>query len=230
VIVAADGQYVGVAPARRILERVTLQRMSQARYANPLTGLPGNIPIEAEVNARLAAGDPVAVLYVDLDNFKPYNDLYGVAHGDEVIASLAWTLRQIVEGRQRGGRDFLGHVGGDDFLLLTAPEGAVAVATDIATLFDESVPAFYAREDWERGYLNGQDRSGRQVRFPLISVSVAGVANATLTLRDYVHATERLSALKRSLKRHPGSGYLIEGLDKDLVFSGRILPEPVETA
>jgi diguanylate cyclase (GGDEF)-like protein len=203
--------------------------MSQARYANPLTGLPGNIPIETEVNGRLAAGDPVAVLYVDLDNFKSYNDRYGVAHGDEVIASLARTLRQIVEERQGGGRDFLGHVGGDDFLLITAPDGAVAVATEIAAHFDESVPAFYDREDWKRGYVCGQDRRGKPARFPLISVSVAGVANTTLALRDYVQATERLSALKRSLKRHPGSGYLIEGLGEDLVFSGGALPEPVET-
>jgi diguanylate cyclase (GGDEF)-like protein len=230
VIVTDDGRYVGIAPARRILERVTFQQMSHARYANPLTGLPGNIPLETEVNARLAAGEAVSLLYVDLDNFKSYNDRYGVARGDGVIASLARTLRLVVEERPGGGhRDFLGHVGGDDFLLLTTPEAAATVAAEIASRFDDSVPSFYEREDWERGWVQGHDRRGKPARFPLVSVSVAGVANVTLALYDYVHATERLSALKGRLKRCPGSGYLIEGLQEALVSSGAP-PQTVGTA
>jgi diguanylate cyclase (GGDEF)-like protein len=219
VIVTEQGRYVGVVPTRRILEKVMLQRMSQARHANPLTGLPGSIPVETEVNARLAAGEALSLLYVDLDNFKPYNDKYGVAHGDEVIASLARILKNVVDERHESSRDLLGHVGGDDFLLLTTPEAAVALAASIASRFDDSIPAFYEREDRERGFLNGQDRNGQPARFPLVSVSVAGVANVTLSLRDYVHATERLSALKGTLKRHPGSGYLVEGLGEALVSS-----------
>ena len=211
VVVVREEKYIGIIAARRILERVTSLQVNQAKYANPLTGLPGNIPIETEVEARLAAEGPMAVLYVDLDNFKPYNDRYGVANGDQVIAALAQTLRQVEEERE-SDHDFLGHLGGDDFIFLLPPSDAEDVAKILLTRFALRVPNFYTNEDLERGHINGTDRSNRPAMFPLLTITVSGIVCRADRDYDYRHIMEHLGKLKSRLKGQGGGRYYIEGL------------------
>jgi diguanylate cyclase (GGDEF)-like protein len=211
---AQDGACIGHVAARRLLEHVTQVQVRQARYANPLTGLPGNVPIEREVNGRLAAGQPTAVLYADLDQFKPYNDRYGVAHGDEVIRALSEAILRAVE-EAGNADDFVGHLGGDDFLVVTAPDTGPALARAVAARFAERAPAFYTPEDRERGGMLGRDRYGAETFFPFVSVSVAGVGNAIHPLRDFAHVSERLGPLKAAAKAHAlGERIALEGMDE----------------
>jgi|GEM_PF-42043 len=206
-----DGFYLGYVPARRLLEQMSRIQISQARYANPLTGLPGNIQVEQEVNARLAADAALALLYVDLDNFKPFNDRYGVAHGDEVIRALGQTLLQTVD--ERGdATDLVGHLGGDDFLIVTRPEAAAALASDLVRRFEAVVPRFYVPEDRARGGFVAHDRNGVLTKFPMLTVSVAGIGNADHPLQDWLHATELLGTLKADVKRLPAPRILLTGL------------------
>ncbi|HVK05343.1 MAG TPA: bifunctional diguanylate cyclase/phosphodiesterase [Armatimonadaceae bacterium] len=206
-----SGLYVGHVPARRLLEQMSRLQLSQARYANPLTGLPGNVQVEQEVNARLEADVPLALLYVDLDNFKPFNDRYGVAHGDEVIRALGQALLQTVD--ERGdANDFVGHLGGDDFLLITTPDAAPAISREVVRRFESAVPLFYAAEDRARGGFVAHDRSGVLTKFPMLTLSVAGIGNVEHPLQDWLHATEVLGALKTEVKRLPPPRIHLSGM------------------
>jgi EAL domain-containing protein (putative c-di-GMP-specific phosphodiesterase class I)/GGDEF domain-containing protein len=218
IIVTSQGRYSGVIPARHLLERITSLQVNQAKYANPLTGLPGNVPTEDEVNRRLRADENIAVLYIDLDNFKPFNDHYGVAHGDRVLEAVAALLQQILN-EHSNGTEYIGHLGGDDFLLVTAPDLAQIIAAGITSEFDLLAPSFYSPEDRDRGCLFGLDRRGIPTRFPLLSVSVAGIANNYIPLYGYLQATEMIGALKTRLKQCSGSQYLIAGLEEDYIAS-----------
>ncbi len=136
-----------------------LRRAAQQPVRNPLTGLPGNILLTEELKYRLSLPDPFAYLYVDLDNFKAFNDTYGPARGDRVIRLLAEVLADAI-ARHGSSLDFLGHIGGDDFALLTSPDVLDALCQNIIGVFDQRVRQLYDSEDLERGYLQGIDRQG----------------------------------------------------------------------
>lgn len=168
----------------------------QQREANPLTGLPGNLSINEETSRRLASGVPFALLQVDIDFFKAYNDYYGYARGDDAIQALA---RILVEAAGRHGEgNFVGHIGGDDFVLLTAPEPAEAIGQEIVDAFDATVPGLYDPEDRERGYVEVLGRRHDVERFPLMSVTVALVR----TDRAQVSHLAQLADVAQELKEH----------------------------
>ncbi len=155
--------------------RNILQWSQLQRAANPLTGLPGNIAIEKELRARLCGTRPFAFLYVDLDNFKAFNDCYSFRKGDEVIKVIASIIVSAVSLEGSSG-DFVGHIGGDDFILVVDQDHAQAVAQEIVREFDAKAPKLYAPEDRDKGYIETHDRSGRATRFPLMTVTIAGVS------------------------------------------------------
>lgn len=140
---------------------------------NPLTGLPGNRAIERELRRRLEAGAPFVVLYADLDLFKAFNDQYGFDRGDEVIRFAAAALQGAVTAAGEGG--FVGHVGGDDFILAVRLEQAEPVAREAIRLFDRDIAGYYAPEDRERGAIEAADRQGRPVRVPIAGLTIVGV-------------------------------------------------------
>src|SRR3989454_3384756 len=139
--------------ADELLARVgaAIHRSSGLRAVNPLSGLPGNTTISEELNARLARGTPFAMLYVDIDRFKQYNDYYGFARGDLMISHVAKLLAETTS--RLDGQCFLGHVGGDDFVVLAPPDEGEALATRITQVFDDTVSSLYDGGDRERGYL-----------------------------------------------------------------------------
>jgi PleD family two-component response regulator len=159
---------------------VALRRSAALRGLNPLSGLPGNTVIAEELTRRLSEGTPFACLYVDLDNFKAYNDAYGFSRGDDVIRMLGNELLVALERHPTPGR-FVGHVGGDDFVVLTPPDQAEEVAKEIVGRFDKEILGFYEEEARERGWIEVKDRRGNRTRFPLCSVSAARLTRPSLS-------------------------------------------------
>jgi PleD family two-component response regulator len=175
----------------------------QQREANPLTGLPGNLSINAETERRLASGLPFALLQVDIDHFKAYNDNYGYPRGDEAIQTLS---RILVEAASRHGeRNFVGHIGGDDFVLLSTPEHAEALGQNILDSFNRVVPSLYDPEDRERGYIEVRNRRHDLEHFPLMSVTIALVSTDRAQVTHLAQLTDIAQELKAHGKGIPGS-------------------------
>jgi len=172
------------------------------RDANPLTGLPGNRAIASELRDRISRGEPYGYLYIDLDSFKPYNDHYGYSRGDRVLTTLADILVEVSEKLAPG--TFVGHVGGDDFVVLTADRVARPLADRIVAEFADRRRFLYDPEDWSRGYLELPDRQGELRRFPPLALTVIVVVDRE---RRFGHPGQLQSAvaeLKRFGKQQPG--------------------------
>jgi diguanylate cyclase (GGDEF)-like protein len=180
-----------------------LQWSRQQREANPLTGLPGNLSINEETERRLESGEPFALLQVDIDFFKAYNDHYGYARGDEAIQAMS---RILVEAVCRHGEcDFVGHIGGDDFVLLVAPERAETVGQEIIDRFQRTAPSLYDDVDRERGYIEVMNRRHVLERFPLMSVTIALVSTGRAQVSHLAQLTDIAQELKAHGKGIPGS-------------------------
>jgi diguanylate cyclase (GGDEF)-like protein len=192
--------------------RSTLRRSKQMRDANPLTGLPGNPTIVAELRRRIDEGDEgrgFALMHVDLDNFKAVNDRYGFLRGDEVIRTISGIL-QDVAASGREGSGFVGHVGGDDFAVICDPSAAEAMAAEIVRRFDEAAPAVYDEEDRERGSITVHDRRGALQEYPLVSVSIGIATTAHRTIDSHLEAGEIAAEMKAFAKRHEGSFFAVD--------------------
>lgn len=198
--------------AEVLLARVeaALRRSEQVSARNPLTGLPGNTVILAELNRRVSDHQQLALLYIDLDRFKPFNDHYGFLRGDQALRALADVLRGTVAGT--GPEVFLGHVGGDDFVVICPPAQAEELATRICMGFDAVAPGLYDPSDRAAGGIEVPDRRGVPTRFGLLSLSI-GIA--TSDRRDYDHPGEVVTVateMKRYAKTRttPGSAYQVD--------------------
>ncbi len=190
-----------------------LRRSERDLNASPLTHLPGNPLIEEAIRARLLRHDPTAVLYIDLTNFKEYNDEYGWIHGDDVIRLLARIVKSVVVrvGRQD---DFIGHIGGDDFCIVTQPDCAANIAQDIITHFDAAIPSYYNATDRAHGYIETRDRHGKPFRAPIVTVAIAIVTNTRRPSFDPIQVAAVAADVKRHLKAHTGSHYGFDRLSK----------------
>jgi diguanylate cyclase (GGDEF)-like protein len=193
------------------LEQVSLD-------ANPLTRLPGGAAIEGVLNMRLETGSPVAFCLLDLDNFKAYNDRYGYPAGSEVIKAVARIVEASV-AEQGGEGDFVGHVGGDDFVVLTSPGRSEAICRQVIREFDATIPGHYSEEDRERGFIVGKTRQGQTVQFPIMSISLAVVTNEKHQLTSHLQVGEIAAELKDYAKTLPGSVFVV-----DRRASGQALP------
>ncbi len=193
-----------LARVKNILQWSLLQRA-----ANPLTGLPGNIAIENELRSRLSLGELFAFLYLDIDNFKAFNDYYSFRKGDEAIKLTASIILSAVS-LDGSGSDFVGHVGGDDFILIVDLDYAEAVAQEIIREFDEKAPKLYALEDRKRGFIETHDRLGNAARFPLMSLTIAAVTNKDRVVHHVAEISRAATELKGFGKMKPGSGIVWE--------------------
>ncbi|MBU1743556.1 MAG: diguanylate cyclase [Proteobacteria bacterium] len=177
--------------------------------ASPLTGLPGNLAIEREIGNRLQAKRPVSLCHVDLDNFKPFVDHYGYAWGSEVIKEAALLL--IAELKEAGKKgDFLGHIGGDDFVLISVPPRAEQICRRIVAGFDGRIRKFYTETDREQGFFIGKDRQGVRQKFPLISVTIAIVTDDGTRFQNPLAMAEVAAQLKEYAKTLPGNNCVTE--------------------
>jgi DNA-binding response OmpR family regulator len=186
-----------------------LRRASQQPVRNPHTGQPGNVLLTEELKYRLSRPDLFAYLYVDLDNFKAFNDTYGPARGDRVIKLLAEVLVDTVLKYGNSG-DFVGHIGGDDFAVITSPDVLDALCGQLIATFDQQVRALYDPEDLARGYLQGTDRQGVPRRFPIISLSIGVATNRHRTFADYEELSRVATEMKQFSKQDSGSSYAVD--------------------
>lgn len=185
-----------------------IRRAQEERSVNPLSGLPGNFKIYGHIDRLLAGNATMAVLYLDLDNFKAYNDYYGFAHGDDVILLLASILERALKEEGRENVDLLGHVGGDDFVIVTEPAYADAYCARIIAGFDEQIPLLYDEKARERGYIEPKDRRGNVQRYPIMTVSIGVVTNERRDFESHVDLSEVATEVKNRAKVEPHSACL----------------------
>lgn len=203
-VITQDGHYIGIAKTHTLLKRITDQRLLDAHHANPLTGLPGNVTINDEIQTKLENKTDFHIAYFDLDHFKPFNDYYGFARGDVVIQETAKVLQQHI-----GKKDFLGHVGGDDFVALLCSGNVEKTCKKITSAFDSLKDQFYDPQDLERGYIQVLDREGQHQKFRLMGLSI-GLAHPDVSACKNYHEVSRLcSEAKKQAKKTKGSSVFI---------------------
>jgi GGDEF domain-containing protein len=175
--------------------------------ASPLTGLPGNLAIEKEIERRFTKKKQFSLCHVDLDNFKPFADKYGYAWGSEVIKEVGNILISHVPMTENGG-DFVGHVGGDDFIIISDPGKTDQMCQKIVDEFDRRIVRFYSEKDRQKGFIIGKDRQGNQQRFPLITVTIAIVTDDGTHYQGPLEMAQKAAELKEYAKTLPGSNYV----------------------
>ena len=173
--------------------------------SNALTGLPGNVLIDGELTRRISNDEKFAFLFIDLDYFKAYNDYYGFARGDAVIRSVASLLTEQI-GRHGGVGDFVGHIGGDDFVVITAPERGMPIAVSVKEEFDARIPKLYDTEDRNRGHITVlSSRQGGVKDFEIISITILVVSNVGRNIRHSAEVSDIAKDLKKLGKATKGS-------------------------
>ncbi len=176
---------------------------------NPLTRLPGNESVIRYIQRMLDEDREVAIAWVDLDNFKPYNDRYGFSSGDEVLLAAARIITNAVkEFRQEN--TFVGHVGGDDFLFVCPISDVKALCEEIITRFDMVIRNFYNEEDLEQGEIISKARNGEIRKFPVMTVSIAVVLNEKKRYKHYGQVSQEATEIKKYVKSREGSNYMID--------------------
>ena len=188
--------------------RNILRLLQTNRRISPLTGLPGNVQIQAEMKKRLLNKEKFAIFYFYLDNFKAYNDIYGFSNGDEIIK---FTARTIVKNIHSLGLDdsFIGHIGGDDFIAITSETDYERVCKNIITDFDNEVLDFYTEEDVQKGYIEVANRRGIIEQFPLTSISIGVVESVDGRFRNTLEIGEVGAQVKHQAKSIMGSTFVV---------------------
>src|SRR5436189_4927601 len=189
--------------------RAVMSRSTTTRGLSPLTGMSGNSDILREISRRLAQNQRFAVLYPDIDSFKSYNDHYGFLRGDDVIQTLATIILEVLEANHSSFH-FAGHVGGDDFVILTEPSLAEPLATEITKRLDAAIPALYDPSHRDRGRIESEQRSGDILRTPPVSVSVRVVIAEPGSYGSAAAVAARASEVKGGAKRMPGSKWVLD--------------------
>jgi len=187
--------------------RLSLSRLARSLDANPLTRLPGNTTILLETTARIQSRQPFALAYIDIDNFKSFNDRYGYGRGDEVLIVACRILTTVV-GELAGSEGFVGHVGGDDFVFMSRPDRIDAICQTVIKRFDLVIPDFYDRDDRLKGYIDSVDRRGNKEQFPIMSLSIAVVTNERVPIAHPGDVSKIASELKKRAKALKGSVYV----------------------
>ena len=205
-IITRSGRYIGMGSGHDLIREITQMQLSAARYANPLTQLPGNVPIHEHLANRLDSPEPFVVCYWDLDHFKPYNDVYGYRRGDELIQ---WTGRLLPEVFSNQD-DFVGHVGGDDFISIFPEFNWELRVGELLSRFAAERHAFFNAEDIERGGYDSENRRGEPEFHPIVSLSVGVVLVLPGAFANLHEVAAAASNAKKMAKREPGCSYFLE--------------------
>ena len=209
--IGADDYIVKPFDTAELLARIrgVLRRAKEMRAQSPLTGLPGNVRIEEEIEARVAEQRSFAILYADLDHFKAFNDHYGFMRGDQVIQFTARLLQEIAL-EIAGPEAFVGHVGGDDFVVVCDMEAGVRLAERVVERFDGEAPGLYDPEDRERGYIEVPNRKGEAQRFPTVSISIGIASTERRSFTHHAEAVAIATEMKTFTKSRDGSSWAID--------------------
>jgi len=176
---------------------------------SPLTRLPGGTAIENILNKRISAKASIAFCLMDIDNFKAYNDHYGYAKGNDVITATAGMISEAV-AKYGTEEDFIGHIGGDDYVVITTPDLYPRICQSVIDTFDRTIPGFYDEEDRERGHIVGENRQGQEVKFPLATLSIAVVTNIKRKFKNHIQYGEVAAEMKEHAKTVAGSTFMVD--------------------
>ena len=182
--------------------------------ASPLTRLPGGEAIENVLKRMLNAGVPLAFCLLDMDSFKAFNDCYGYARGSEAIKATARIIEEVV-AEVGIDEDFVGHIGGDDFVVITSPDRYPAISSAIIERFDKMIVDFYDPEDRDRGGITGSNRQGQEMKFPIMTISIAVVSNQYRELKNPIQVGKIAAELKEHAKSIHGSVCLVDQRKKN---------------
>ena len=181
------------------------------RRVSPLTGLPGNVQIQAEMKKRLLNRENFVMLYLDLDNFKAYNDVYGFLNGDEIIKFTARTISSNIDKLSNSGNTFVGHIGGDDFVAIVSEDDDYeGICQSIIAEFDKGVQKYFNESDLEKGYLEVPNRKCIIEQFPLTSISIGAVVVTKGRFHNVLEIGEVGAQVKHLAKTTMGSAYSID--------------------
>jgi diguanylate cyclase (GGDEF)-like protein len=206
LVVTTHGKYRGTVAVSDRLEAMTERSISTAKNANPLSGLPGNVSIQKEIEKRLSRQIQfdACTCYIDLDHFKPYNDHYGFEKGDMVIRSLAGIIGNAMNAVDKDLFNFVGHIGGDGFILLTRPSISVTISEKIVQLFLSSMPEFHGIRDFEKGFYPSINRKGEKEKFDLLSLSIGIVSTEVSKIDSYAQLASIATEVKKLAKMQTG--------------------------
>ncbi len=199
VVVTNKHKYIGTVTVKELLNTAIDIQVRRATEANPLTGLPGNNMVQNELKEAIRLEKKFATAYLDLDNFKAYNDAYGFSNGDSMIKLLADCIRKNIHKK-----DFAGHIGGDDFVIVSYENDLEQVCNNIIFLFRESILKLYNKEDLKNGYIISKNRSGFIEKIPMATISIAIVDCQNGTALDVTELSEMIAKTKKQAKQSPG--------------------------
>ncbi|MFH1450288.1 MAG: response regulator [bacterium] len=190
--------------------KAVLRRTHKERGSNPLTALPGGNLIEEQIKKRLKGDKSSAFLYLDLNYFKAYNDYYGYKRGDQVIKHLAEVLLTAIE-KDKDKNDFVGHIGGDDFIIITTPQKSEVLANQIIKKIEETSHQFFEDRDLKARSIEIKTRSGEVNKYPAkITVTIGGISSQDLNIKSHIQVSDSLAEIKRYLKKKEGSNFMVE--------------------
>ena len=210
IIVSDNGTYVGIVTVKDLLEASISIQVERAMDTNPLTHLPGNIQIENKISQNLFCKEKCSIMYLDLDNFKAYNDVYGFENGDMMIKAVA----KCIEAACRN-EEFIGHIGGDDFVVISNDYNLEDVFYQITDSFHQCLEQLYTKEDYTRGEYRSKNRHGEEEIFPLASLSGALYTNEKVSVQSMNDFSYKIALTKKEGKQHAGD-YLQK--TEDIIF------------
>lgn len=205
IIVDGDG-YVGTGSGHALLREITNLQINAARYANPLTMLPGNVPINAHIDRLLENTESFVACYCDLDNFKPFNDTYGYRRGDEVIQFIG----RLLSGIASSEHDFVGHIGGDDFVLLFQSDNWETLCQEALSTIANVMPDFYDKKDVAQGGIRVEDRMGDIAFFPFGSMSIGAVRVVPEHFKSHHEVAGAMNSAKKQAKKTIGNSLFVD--------------------
>lgn len=203
ITVKSDNHYFGIVTVKDLLEKTIEAEVNTAKHLNPLSELPGNILIEKKLQECIDSCGDTRIVYLDIDNFKSYNDVYGFENGDKLLKSFVQLLQKNINGTN----DFIGHIGGDDFVVVTFGDDAEKKCIQLTLDFDGMVRDFYNPNDLKKGYITCKNRHGIEENFPLMSISIVVVNSKNY--RNLHNLSEEIANLKNECKLMDGSNYLM---------------------
>ncbi len=225
-IITENNHYSGVGSLMDLLRQITDLQITMARHANPLSGLPGNVPISEQTTEVINQGRDAVICYFDLDNFKPYNDIYGYGKGDKVINTTANILTAHINPQL----DFVGHVGGDDFIILFESEDWQKRCHNILSAFTDHQPDLYSHKHLREQGITAQDRHGNSTFFPLLCLSIGAVRLLDFdTINNEADLAEHATLAKSMAKKVSGNS-LIQLKVADIAVENELMEYPKQTS
>lgn len=217
ICVTRSGKYIGMVSVRAILNAVTENSMMMARGANPLTGLPGNEFIQRQLAQMLSRSIHFDVCYIDIDSFKPYNDRHGFEAGDKVIKKVGDILVESVKKWDQSGIGFAGHIGGDDFIVISRPKHSIAICEHIIARFNQAKKMFHPLEELQSGTYQSVDREGNARTFGILSLSIGVVSTEVHRITSIAEISSIASDLKKRAKAINGSVIVRDRRERTIV-------------